>query len=93
MIIIDDFIQNKTLLDNIAKDKTFFSSNGKYYWYDGWWWEKPNTLKKELIKEIWGENSPYKEVKIEGFEYWTGQLGPDARTRQSGKKAERLFLQ
>jgi len=82
MIIIDDFIQNKTLLDNIAKDKTFFNNNGQYYWYDGWWEQEPNTLKKELIKELWGENSPYKGVKIEGFEYWTGQLGPDANTKE-----------
>tara|TARA_R110000822_G_scaffold2772_14_gene12888 strand:- start:1155 stop:1706 length:552 start_codon:yes stop_codon:yes gene_type:complete len=75
MIIIDDFIKDKSLLEQIARDNTFFNNNGQYFWYDGWWNQKPNTLKKKLIEQIWGENSPYDNVNIEGFEYWTGQLG------------------
>jgi hypothetical protein len=76
MIIVDNFIKDKTFLDSIANDKKFFDNNGQYYWYDGWWVEEPNTLKKKLIEKIWGHNSPYHDVSVCGFEYWTGQLGP-----------------
>ena len=75
MIIYDDFIQDQNLLDQIKNDKTFFSTNGKYYWYDGWWMQKADTLKKQLIEKLWGNESPYRGIKIAGFEYWTGQFG------------------
>jgi len=75
MIIIDDFIQDENLLKDIANDKTFFAKNGQYFWYDGWWNSPMNTIKKRLIYEIWGPNSPSAAVEVEGFEYWTGQFG------------------
>jgi len=34
MLIVDNFIGDTDLLKDIAKDKTFFSQNGRYMWYD-----------------------------------------------------------
>jgi len=75
MLIVDNFIGDTDLLKDIAKDKTFFSQNGRYMWYDGWWNSPMNSLKKRLIYELWGPSSIYPAVKVEGFEYWTGQFG------------------
>ena len=73
MIVIDDFIKDQNLLDEIQNDKTYFDDNGDYMWWDGWWNSPADTLKKRVIQYIWGENSPYDSVSIAGFEYWTGQ--------------------
>jgi hypothetical protein len=75
MIIIDDFVNDKLLLEAIKKDDSFFNNNGKYMWWNGWWNSPADTIKKQLIEYLWCENSPYKSVVIEGFEYWTGQYG------------------
>lgn len=75
MLIIDDFVGDTDLLADIAKDPTFFAENGKYMWYDGWWNSPLNTLKKRLIYELWGPSSIHPAIKVEGFEYWTGQFG------------------
>ena len=80
MIIIDNFIGDTALLNDIANDKTFFSQNGKYFWYDGWWNSPMNTIKKRLIYELWGPSSVHPAVKCEGFEYWTGQFGEGHRS-------------
>lgn len=77
MIIIDDFIQDEKLLKEIENDPTFFSNNGNYYWYDGWWNTPMQSLKQRLIYELWGDNSPHPSISVEGFEYWTGQFGPE----------------
>ena len=73
MIVIDDFIKDESLLNDLQNDKTFFDNDGQYMWWDGWWNTPANTLKKRLIEAIWGEASPYKQVSVSGFEYWTGQ--------------------
>lgn len=79
MIIIDDFVQDSTLLREIELNKDeFFSDNGNYYWWDGWWASPEDSLKKRLIKYLWSDKSPHSPVTIRGFEYWTGQFGPDA---------------
>ena len=36
MIVIDDFIKDQKLLDDLKNDKTFFDKKG-YMWWDGWW--------------------------------------------------------
>jgi hypothetical protein len=73
ILVIDNFIKDKSLLNRIAGDITFFSDPGVYYWYPGWWSEDANTVKKELIELIWGEQCPInKSYNISGFEYWTG---------------------
>ena len=80
MIVIDNFIADTKLLEDIKNDPTFFNKNGKYFWYDGWWNSPMNSLKKRLIYELWGPSSVHPAIKCEGFEYWTGQFGPDAPT-------------
>lgn len=77
MIVIDDFIQDLSLLIRIQEDESFFSQNGKYMWWDGWWNSPTDTIKKQLIQYIWGENSPLPPLVISGFEYWTGQYGEE----------------
>lgn len=73
ILVIDNFIKDKVLLDKIKSDKTFFSNVGQYYWWPGWWTSDVNTIKKELIQYIWADNCPISEsFSIAGFEYWTG---------------------
>ena len=35
MIIIDNFIEDQVLLDEIDQDKDFFGPNGNFMWWDG----------------------------------------------------------
>ncbi len=76
MIVIDDFIKDQKLLDDLKNDKTFFDTKG-YMWWDGWWNSPADTVKKRLIQYIWGENSPYPRPHAAGFEYWVGVFSED----------------
>lgn len=76
MIVIDDFIKDQSLLQEIQNDSTFFDNRG-YHWWDGWWNSPADTLKKRMIQYIWGDNSPYDSVSISGFEYWVGVYSED----------------
>jgi len=42
-----------------------------YMFWDGWWRSDTNTLKKEVIKQIWEPHLSYPLEDILGFEYWT----------------------
>ena len=84
MIIIDDFVQDTDLLTEIDNDPTFFTGNGQFKWWDGWWNSEANTVKKRLIEYIWRYNSPDKGYDISGFEYWTGQYGPAKPNKNLG---------
>ena len=81
MIIIDDFIKDDALLNDIENDSTFFGPNGNFMWRDGWWNSEPNTIKKRLIEVMWKYHSPHDFPRYEsitglvGFEYWTGVYG------------------
>ena len=75
MIIIDNFIQDNVLLEEIQHDKEFFGPNGDFMWWDGWWNSSANTVKKRLIEYIWRHNNPMNSMVISGFEYWTGVYG------------------
>ena len=81
MIIIDDFIKDDALLNDIENDSTFFGPNGNFMWWDGWWNSEPNTIKKRLIEVMWKYHSPHDFPRYEsitglvGFEYWTGVYG------------------
>ena len=73
MIIIDNFVQDQVLIDDIIHDKDFFGPNGDFMWWDGWWNNKAKTTKQKLIDYIWSDNCPLsKTLSIRGFEYWTG---------------------
>ena len=76
MIVIDDFIKDESLLNDIQNDPSFFETRG-YHWWNGWWNSPANTIKKRLIEYIWAENSPYPSVDISGFEYWVGVYSQD----------------
>ena len=76
MIVIDNFIKDTELLMEVKFNKEkFFSENGTYFWWNGWWNSPTDTLKKRLISYIWEENPIYESVSLDGFEYWTGQYG------------------
>ena len=79
IVVIDDFIKDEELLAEIAADKDFFKYAGaNYFFWEGWWSTPPDTLKKRLIKHIWGDNCPINKVfNVAGFEYWTGILSAD----------------
>ena len=81
MIIVDDFIKDAHLLQELDSDTTFFEQNGKYMWWGGPWNSPASTLKQRLIEEIWIKNSPwdfprYNPITLSGFEYWTGKYSP-----------------
>ena len=84
MIIIDDFIKDPILLEDIQSSKDFFGPNGDFMWWDGWWNSKANTIKKRLIQYIWNDNSPDKSYDISGFEYWTGVYGDNNLNKNLG---------
>lgn len=77
MIIIDNYIQNKVLFNQIKKEKEFSpkptldgSFKGKVMFWDGWWKSPANTVVKKVIKKIWNNFLPDEKEKICGFEYW-----------------------
>ena len=81
MIIVDDFIKDNELLNSIKADENFFTPNGNFMWWDGWWNSEANTVKKQLIEYMWKWHSPWDFPRYEsinglvGFEYWTGVYG------------------
>jgi hypothetical protein len=73
IVVIDDFIKDPDLLREIQSDESFFEQTGSYFFWEGWWHSPPNTLKKRLIKYIWGDHPPLSQIfSVAGFEYWTG---------------------
>lgn len=42
-----------------------------YMFWDGWWRTPANTLKKQVVQEIWQDRLPASQDEILGFEYWT----------------------
>ena len=85
MIVIDNFIKDEVLLNEIDQDETFFGPNGNFMWWDGWWNSGANTVKKRLIEYLWRYNSPDESYNIMGFEYWTGVYGPDKPNKDLGR--------
>lgn len=81
MIVIDDFIKDQSLLDDIENDDSFFGPNGNFMWWNGWWNGEADTVKKRLIEYMWRYHSPHDFPRFKsitglmGFEYWTGVYG------------------
>ena len=92
MIVIDNFVKDKVLLEKIRtslhdKDSDFWGSYGNYSWYEGWWKKEPQNLREELIKYIWGDNCPLSEdLEISGFEHWTGVQSASDGTKEDHLK-------
>ena len=84
MIVIDDFVKDEALLNEINQDETFFGPNGNFMWWGGWWNSEANTLKKRLIEYIWRYSSVVPQHNISGFEYWIGVYGPDKPNKDLG---------
>lgn len=101
MIAVFDNFLDEDILNEIKNDANFFGTPGEYYyWQGGWWNNDTNTLKKKLIKAIWGENCPISSsFNIDGFEYWTGIQTADPENGHSDTlpfhydKDEALFAQ
>ena len=47
-----------------------------YMFWDGWWSSPANTMRKQVIREIWENNLPVIIDDVLGFEYWTRTFGP-----------------
>ena len=81
MIVIDDFIKDSLLLEEIQNDPQFLADPGVYYWWDGWWSSPASSTRQKLVKYLW-ENIPLPSpIETLGFEYWTGITQPgDGKT-------------
>lgn len=42
-----------------------------YMFWDGWLTSPANTLKKQIVQNIWENNLPFPVEEVLGFEYWT----------------------
>jgi hypothetical protein len=47
-----------------------------FMFWDGWWRSPADTLKKQVIKQIWSENMEWPCEDVLGFEYWTRSYSP-----------------
>lgn len=70
MIVIDNFIKDQALLDEIKNSEEFFANPGNIksepddegihtlnrMWWDGWWRSEADTLKKRIIELIFRHN-------------------------------------
>ena len=92
MFVIDNFIKDKQLLDDLQSDEEFFHSKD-FMWWEGWWSTPANTIKKRLIQYIWSENSCYHLTNIAGFEYWTGVYSVGDELPFHFDKDEHLYSQ
>ena len=52
MLLIDGFIKNKKLLNEIKKEH-HWSNIPKYNWWGGWWVVKPRNIWETTIEIIW----------------------------------------
>tara|TARA_B100000575_G_C22954978_1_gene552120 strand:- start:174 stop:737 length:564 start_codon:yes stop_codon:yes gene_type:complete len=68
LIVLDNFLQDKKILEEIQKDETW-KDFPAYNWWDGWWKSKPRNIMEILIEIIWKRLSV--ENKFAGFEYWS----------------------
>jgi len=73
MIIIDDFIEDEAMLQQMANKDSDFWKLG-YHWWSGWWNQKPYTLRQNLIQKIWTDRRVPILDDVMGFEHWTGVL-------------------
>lgn len=67
--------------DKIAADLNNYhneqaSCYAPYMFWDGWWRSPANTLKKQIVQNIWGSRLGYQHDDILGFEYWTRTYNP-----------------
>ena len=69
MLVIDNYVKDKSLLDELKSDK-FWASIGRLNWWDGWWINEPKNICEHFIKITWKQFTNV-ENNIAGFEYWS----------------------
>ena len=72
MKLIDNFIREPELLDQLLKDEIWETLPEDTGWYLGWWRHYPTTVWHHLIQKIWATLPKVHDVK--GFEYWSNNL-------------------
>ena len=88
LIVIDDFVKDHKLLEDIDNDKSFWEFG--YRWWNGWWNSKAVDNRHKLIEYIYRDNCPF-PIDIEdgglghgqGFEHWVGITTPENIGRKS----------
>ena len=75
MIVVDNYIKDKILIDELKNEK-FWSSLDQLNWWDGWWKIEPRNSCENFIKIVWKQFTNI-ENKVAGFEYWSNvhQIG------------------
>ena len=91
MKLIDNFIREPELLDQLLKDEIWETLPEDTGWYLGWWRHYPTTVWHHLIQKIWATLPKVHDVK--GFEYWGNNLKSDHNgiLQWHQDKDERLF--
>ena len=89
MIIIDNFLKDKKIID-ILKDENTWKNFPTYNWWDGWWKVEPRNIMEHFIKITWSTFSKV-ENKIAGFEYWSNLHSKKGSLAWHADKDERLI--
>ena len=91
MIVIDNFLKEKKILD-ILKNESTWKNFPTYNWWDGWWKIEPRNIMEHLIKIIWSTFSRV-ENNIAGFEYWSNLHSKKGKLDWHADKDERLITE
>lgn len=75
MIVIDNFITDRAVLDEIDTSGEFHIPK-QWGWWDGWWKTPVSCHRERVIQYIWGEHCPLTAAarfpnSVAGFEHWT----------------------
>ena len=89
MLLVDGFIKNQKLLDELKKDH-HWGNIPTFNWWDGWWKVKPRNIWETTIEIIW-KSLIKPEDKICGFEYWASKLTENRVLEFHHDKDENLF--
>ena len=88
MLLIDGFIKNQKLLNELKKDYHWLNTPA-YNWWDGWWSVKPRNIWETTIEIIWKNFLPPGH-KYCGFEYWATKLTDNGDVKWHHDKDEKL---
>lgn len=96
MIVIDDFINDHAILDEIERSGEFQTPK-MWGWWDGWWKKQAYCHRELIVQYVWGAHCPLAAAagfpnSIAGFEYWTlaHEANPDLPTRSTSNGRDRI---
>jgi len=73
IVVIDDFIKDEVLINEVSTDPSLWSETGVYTYWKGWWNSPAKNTAQRLTEYIWKDNFPLNmSAEVNGFEYWTG---------------------